>query len=291
MRSILFSVLVFACGSVSASFYGGGDVLYWQPGSRSFDYALLSTGTVRTICPDYSWGGRLYGGYRCDCLRFELSGLWIDGSDSAEVRGENITLPFCTGSGIEQANGKLQTSYWNLDGRAGFAFHRDCLLSFELLGGARFASIQQRREVAGLTEQEDQIFSKDRIEFCGAGPEVGVRVDAQVLCDFYLTGELDLIALIGERKQTWSTSEGPGVHFRDETAVVPAVDLRLALGYGRQFGCWELAAELGYQMNYFFQPVTPLVEFAQTVSVSVPVTRHEQDMSFGGPFIGIRVGF
>jgi Legionella pneumophila major outer membrane protein precursor len=291
MRSILFSVLVFACGSVSASFYGGGDALYWQPGSGSFDYALLNTGTVRTICPDYAWGGRLYGGCLSDCLRFELSGLWLDGSDTALVRGENIVLPFCAEIGIEKANGKLQTSYWNVDVRAGFAFHRDCLLSFELLGGARFANILQRREVAGITSEEALIFSKDRLEFSGGGPEVGVRADAQLLCGIYLMGELDLIALIGERKQNVSRSEGLDVHFRDETAVVPAVDLRLALGYGRQVGCWELAAELGYQMNYFFQPLTPLIEFAETVSVLVPVTRHERDISFGGPFIGIRVGF
>lgn len=241
--------LSFACCR-EGCFEAGAEALYWKPCVTPFQYA--STGeasnlTQKFINPDYHWGFRIYGAYFTEdlCNFVKLGWVYLHTSDAGSVKG------VINEGGASKAEASLKLRYNRVNLRGGHYFTRGKCLNTYIYAGARYIEIRDRRALKTTGTASGVVKENNISRFEAGGFEVGLGAEYNIGCGFNFTASVAPTVAIGSKRFNSLTQSDP-----HQTACVPGGDLRLGVNFA---GCCcgtRLTAELGYEMQYYFDPYT-----------------------------------
>jgi Legionella pneumophila major outer membrane protein precursor len=247
-------------------------------------------------------------------LAVRLPTLGITTPNLAEWTDPLSMAPFQI-DGLAKASHHL--TYWDIDLRAGQYLMRGCCSSLHAFGGVRYIDVSETTDVAiagtgsyplaainqsGLQGPQFLVQHEKR-EFSGAGPMIGLGASFNLRCNFYARCEAALLAVIGNAKgfitnkveivdannleNTFSASQR---YLYDScVSVCPAFDMRLAVGYQREWCRFVGDLEVGYYLNHYWG-VLPS-QAASTAGTVQNVTNDRADIGYGGPYIGLNVSY
>ena len=308
----------------TGDFEVGGHALYWQPLHCNWTFATTSLAdgieenlTKHEAHGEYTFGFRVFAGYVGDCAFANLGYTRFTSSDSTRASRpagapdpeDFIVNGLATQNPVNldninwnSANALLKYRYQNVDLRAGSYLHRKCGCDFYVYANLHWADLDQhqRIEAEGLDENGGGVQGRwfQRAEFNGIGLGVGAGGEFRLFCGVNAFGELNLMGLIGDRKNPQlRTVEGGGqtrdTSFRSHTSIVPATAVRLGLNYALDcFGCITALFDAGWDLNYYWsvvEAVAPTSDQAGTVQNATD--RLCANIGFSGLFFGARVIF
>lgn len=287
----------------------GADVLYWKPTHCTWNYATLffpdqsNPTNVRTfdLKSDYDFGFRVNVALLRNCLYTQASYLWIKTNDDqkARVQPDSVlvissftdTLPANTS--LAQANARQRFTYQNFDIRLGNYLHRSRGCDFHLFANLRWAEIEKEQLLRGTVEDTggNALFGgqlERDFRFYGIGLGVGMGGEFCLFQGFNALGEVGLMGLIGNRKVRRHyfldpLGEATDTTYPTQTTVVPAAQFRLAINYSWCTQCATIIAELGYELDYYWNAIN---------FTNAPTwDRFCEDAGFAGPYAGVQVVF
>ncbi|MBS0622054.1 MAG: hypothetical protein JSR80_03750 [Verrucomicrobia bacterium] len=261
-----------------------------------------------TLNPSYASGARLLFGWHQHCSELLFRWWSIDSTSTTHaLRPFGTTtpadfslfgLPDSPGGGIwEEALSRLRFSYSVLELRfAQYLKKRGkCLL--QTFANIRWARFEEKLEInakASLPSAPGAFHLavfEERCSFNGVGLGVGLSGQYCFVQCLFLSLDLNVMAIPGTLKMPRLRTiydpdfgfQGPMVEYNVTSRVVPAFDARLVLNHS---WCWKRAkfcSELGWEINAYFN--------ALTRTQSNLTVRNTQDLSFSGPFVGLRALF
>ncbi|MBS0622530.1 MAG: hypothetical protein JSR80_06195 [Verrucomicrobia bacterium] len=321
-----------AADNCCGDFEIGAHALLFQPSTCRFDFAerinilvtqepgatIPSTATVGTIDPNLHWGLRVWGDYIQDCMYLGVGYQWFQGNDSGSLGSgagsggvilrDNLTV-------LRSTSGKLHWRYQYVDVRIG-GIQSSC--NGEMYGfiNGRWIDLEHKRFATGtLTESIGggtttiTQNAREKAQFQGGALGLGVGGRRNLLCNFGITGELNIFGVIGKRQTTASfenlqvvtggTTPGttdtffvPG--YKSVTSVTPELDVRIGLDYTWRCNCWAIIGEVGYELDYFWN----VFDFPNEVNpgltggFSGTAWRNNcDDVGFSGLFFGLHTLF
>jgi Legionella pneumophila major outer membrane protein precursor len=285
-----------------------GEALYWKPSFGGFDYAAegveSSCSTVKTLKSDYDWGGHLSLRYLTpsECNFLQLSGMYISFSDGESVRGDDsLSDTFGQLKGGELVAGRLKIDYWWIDLRWAHYLSRGFGIEFYTYAGVRFAQFATRLRVdsAGSSPvmSERGGFGQTKADLRGVGPEIGVGGEYCLWGDLTLFGHTDMTALVSRRtyrQDTFNSGQDCFSRLRYSRlwGAVPALDTKLGLAYTYRCGGCFFRAQIGYELNYYWNVNKVRAPFTGQGNVQDgSFERTDRDLGFGGAFFGLTAGF
>lgn len=307
------------CNWWCGDFQFGIDALLWKPQHCTFQFAVetsattipsdaLETRTVHAIKGDFDWGVRIHAAYARRCSFVGLSYLYIDDNRSSEVRpmvSGNTLAPVNLTEFISDATnvrGRLKQEYQNVDARFGQFITRQCGCEVYTWVNFRYVDLERNENTfATLVDTVPQCAEyEQKSKFDGAGLGVGIGGNFHICNGFYFWGELNPVAIIGDRRTPTAFQRhdlGTGTpqvvtrefDFPRATCIVPGLDFRFAINYAVCCDCVTAVLELGYETNYYWGALEYNV--GTTDANDVPETRTCQDFGFAGPYFGVTLQF
>jgi Legionella pneumophila major outer membrane protein precursor len=285
-----------SCGYLT--FYG--DALYMKPDNSDFPWVKSplpdpEDAMLTSLVPDYHWGFRLGANYATatGCSFMDISGLYVWGSDHVEKRGPELIPNVLVGGAVDHVRARFHVDYWNIDLKFGRYFWQGCGLGFYAFVGARYANMEEKPWQVSSIETTAAITTLDiRYKFDGAGPQTGVGAEYCIFRNLNLVGQVSTMGLIGARRTHVGTQNVEGERgrycFDRATIISPAVDIRLALNYSLEMCCMIWEAELGWELDHYWNAASRFNLFSSADSV---FQREVGDVGFSGPYLSFRVGF
>jgi hypothetical protein len=269
----------------------GAELLYWQPCVCEWDAGLGSTfpeddidSTILTIKPSADFGFRLIGGYDSEdgCEFATLSWTHLRSTDAWNVPPFSITT-----FGIDQVTDLalgVKSEYNRVSLQAGRYLYQGCGANFYTVAGLDFIDFDLKRSanyVASSTFAE--YFEKS--EYYGLGFELGLGGEYHIGCGFNLAGKVGAVASFGRRKHRSAFPQDPLFQeYPSTTLCIPGLDVRVGINYARECNCNELTLELGFALDYYWQPLA--------VGMGANFSRSECiDVGFGGPYLAFQLRF
>ncbi len=308
--------------------YGGVDWATGYSGPENLQPFVQNSGafTAHAVCHNDNWGFQAGGRYQLPCngIFGQVSGGYIqfkDGSRSVGALTSALSLqtPFLLQiipivpslSVVGAGRGDLRSHYWDVDLRGGISSEVTCHAVLFVFGGARYINLRERLDthIAGTTftllPASVDLLQRRQLEFSGAGPEIGIGGDFCLCGKLSLEMECALMALIGSRKQVsrarlsaaFSTGESPllaDVNQRFDVsrcvAVIPGLDMRLALNASGSLGCFQLKWRIGYQLHYYWKAFNQMLGSVNG-NPALSGLPNYRDVGYAGPFVGGSIAF
>jgi len=310
----------------------GAHALLFQPSSCRYDFAeragaapltpgtAVSHGTIGTIDPGLHWGFRVWGDYIQDCMFVGVGYQWLEAKNSGRLAGDDlITLrdnPVGAVGAVsvlpaDSASGRLFWRYQNVDVRIG-GIKSSC--NGEMYGfiNARWIDLEHKRRLSSFgttgtaTVVETTQTGNDKAQFQGGALGLGFGGRRNLMCNFGVIGELNLLGVIGKRQtsadftvDSKSTTAGvttvthvayvPG--YKSVTSVTPEIDFRVGLDYTWCCDCWTIIGEIGYEMDYFWDVFEVASELNPGLIRGNSWKTTCDDVGFSGLFFGLRALF
>ena len=303
-----------ACTTLSAQdcdgdIYGGVELLYWKATHCSIPFAVgekNSNGFTKvrefSIKGDYDWGVRGYLGYERCCYFGELSYLWLETENASRRvhRGDfNDGLDLQSVGETDFAHSRLRFRYQNVDLRFGEYLQKGKGCAFQMYGHLRWADIDMHNRSIGSDQEEAPQSYEQNSSFQGGGIGVGVSGSSCIWRKIGIGSRLSLLGLVGrvrlDKQVKFIRGTGAGKDPQlisltpsGRTTVVPVGEARLHLHYATTCRCTTVRVELGYELDYYFKALR--YSDQDQNSGGLPL-RTCFNVGFGGPYLGLRVGF
>lgn len=292
-----------ACGN----YYLDAEVLYWKPIHEPILTARVLTSAVSQhdldLTGQYDVGGRVRLGYEvCDWF-FDVAYLYYRGTDHNEATGvpDFIAVdPVFDFSQVSFFETKAAIRYQNIDARIGHHLCSGRWWDTFVYANARWVTM----DIINMAEFKDvdgDNFTLETLrqtgDFNGGGLGLGLGGNVCAWRGFGLTSTAGITLIYGEsRAEDYTIIRLDGDDITSNTAVLinqptpncythafPAFDLRFGVDYNFCMGCLDVTAEVGYELDYYFN-VLPLSQ-----------NRLEQsefsDMGFAGPYFKLAIVF
>lgn len=335
-----------SCGGFEAGIEG----FWARTNSDDLDYTIVDfqdndllpdndvppRGNIKSIHPDHDWGFEAYVGYILPCLQSDivLSYKRFDQNDSersnafADSFVWTTHLPpdfiddFIDGPAGEQAaaaSAKVDFDYhkWSLD--YGHYLRYPCGLNLRYVVGVDHANIDRKiRRHYFDVELRETINSdfpitgiqREKSDFNGWGPKVGLDADFCVGQGFGLIGHATTSLLIGKVDYNYfATLVDPAgdvivedeadipaifdVHGDYKHHVVPNVNVKVGVDYTYRFcNCTRtsLVVELGYQVDHYFDAFHSInFNSVGTEGESGTFTKNYSSFDLHGPYLNVSV--
>ena len=292
----------------------GAHALYFVPIACPYTYAETSVqvfppsfdtlrGRAQIVRCRADWGFRIFGNYLNDCLFAGVSYQWYEASASSSITADTLFIRGgATIAGLSRARARVGIDYQNVDIRVGTYVLQRCISALYLYGNARWVDLSHRRAVRQdslTTGATQRITEKSQLQ--GGAIGIGFGGDVDVWCGIGAFIEGNLLGVIGSRSvknvefRQITPGQAPVVQrefYPSDTCVIPEFDFRIGVNYTYGCGCWELAGEVGYELDYFWHgsvfPRFAGSTVAQGFSDFRPTC---EDLGFSGLYFGVRVGF
>jgi Legionella pneumophila major outer membrane protein precursor len=258
-------LLLLALGTASLlSANIGGSWLYLQPTQSDGD---LEVGSLITLTgddpnlnafllenrPDHASAFELFAGYCGVQARY----MYFNGSASsfAETVSENQLIQNFLGFNYDTASASSRYRVHDVDLTYGFGF--GCLRPF---AGVEFADIRRTLDVSYVGETAS-VAGKERSEYWGVGPTLGVEAARPIFCGVSAKGRFAAGFLFGNRRASLDSAgvfEASPISFsasNSSSPVVTALKCDLALSYEQPVCGGALELQLGYRADYYFEPI------------------------------------
>ena len=324
LPTLLFAVCDPCC--YPGTFVAGVDVLYYKPTMCPWRFVraesadgLANNFRYPSLKPDYDWGVRVFGGYTQGCFFAQMGYQWMRSKDtvravrtSQEIGGfgfviGELLIPGAN-AGWNSATARLKLTYQNVDLQIGQSVIRKGGCDWQVFGSIRWVYLEETRQLRGegfeSPSNTNPVTGKfDSISrFNGAGLGVGTRGDFNICGNLDAFGELNLMAIIGDRhlrKRRVVEFDGEVFNFNynSHTCIVPGSDLRIGLRFSMYACNATLVGELGYELEYYLNALegdrTSFIDITTTTDGrfaggSEPACR---DVGFAGPYAGLRFLF
>lgn len=302
------------CCDWCGDFEIGGEALYWRPLYCQWDFATQSDGgtglvNVFSIKNHYDWGFRVFGSWTCDDFYVALSYLYYRSTDA-----KGLAVAFDSTSQFQvndvssfKADASNRYDHQNVNLRVGVVDRDPCKdIELEGWGLLRWVDIENRREVRALQSSQPGGVAainrfRQKAEFWGVGLGLGGGAHYDLVCGLGFFGESSVMAIIGERRlpsqRTLEVNQPEEVVswvYRNETCVVPGLDLRVGLDYTWCCDCFSITGLIGYELNYYWNALilgelAPGAGFPDSTEVTLP--RSCRDIGFAGLVLGFSIGF
>lgn len=278
---------------------GGAEALYWRAYTDDFSYGQYSTGRLHEILslkPEYDWGFRCFATVadKCGCnfLDFE----W------AKIRNsyDTITGPKAGAFLVQYAyvtnllfitdllRAQQTNHYQKFSAKLGHRFYgNNCRNIYGYLGG-RWIHINVRQFAEG--SGPGAIFVQQNSSFDGGGVETGIGGYTDLWCGFGTSIRLGAVGAMGNRAYTFDLSAQNVIPnntslFKKTSRCISGLDVRAEVNYTYRFECFWIRAEIGYEQNYYFNPLI----FARPQGLA-PVY-YPSNFGMGGLIVGLTAGF
>lgn len=268
----------------------GAHALLFSPSICEFDYATTENAsnndTISTLQCPLDWGFRLFGTYLSKCSFTGLSYQWYQSTSADSVTAPQLVT--LRDPAANRVRAKLRLEYQNVDFRMGKFLHRACGCAFYVFGNARWIDLELRRSTKAEAINGSTIDTTQKSTLKGGALGIGTGADFDLWCDIGIFGEANILGVVGERalkdvRAIRSTPpEADTIRYGSDTCVNPELDFRLGLNYTYTCGCWTVVAELGYEVDYFWNAFSVF---------NNSVFRECEDVGFSGLFFGGRVLF
>jgi len=308
MRKFLVLNLFFAswlCANTQ-DYYGDIEALYWKPSHAPIIAGRQigpSGGGLRfrenfIIKGDHDWGVRARFGYAGCGFFLDASYLYYDESNTSSFTaapGSVIRMPSGAGSdNLQFLSSKLSWRYQNVDVRYGHHFLRDCRSTFYAYGNARWVKVEFSNLDTGIrtTPLVNPDTYLQKTDFNGGGLGVGVGGRYALCWGFGLGGSLGAMAVIGDLDPTIALFEADignsflTVEENAATCVLPALELRFGLDWSKQCRCLKLGAEVGYELDTYFDLTRHNIGIDRDGADDVPQLTYF-GTGFGGPYFRV----
>jgi hypothetical protein len=279
----------------------GAEALYWKPFTCGWEYgvqgSIQDNKRLFALHSDYTWGFRLGGEYTtCDGFgSLDLEWTYLKASDSAHAFDltEFVIAPAVSGKA------GLRHRYNRVNLRGSRELFNCCCGTFYAYTGIRYVDIDLQRRFRGFEDIEFLVLAhegKENSSYWGVGIEGGVGASIDIACGFSLIGRFGLSGLVGRRRHDF---QGSATFFNvarlsrntpTQSQVVPGVDMQLGVSYTYECSCWALTGEIGYENQALFDALLlyqGLVDFGFPNRTDIVCS----DVSYGGPYIALRVSF
>lgn len=265
------------------------EALYWRPTHCPVPYARNVVTDQPTkeylVGGDYEWGFRVGVGYTNDCFLADLSYLRLRPTDTAKAS------PVSTIQGGESATSaetSLKTRYQNVDFRFGQYLMRRPGCDFYVYGNVRWVDIELDNRTKALNNDHRHFQNS---KFDGAGLGVGLGSHFEICGGFGVAGRFGFMGIIGDselKEQREIGTSDASLKQPKRTMIVPGAEFRLGLTYAYECGCWNIMGEVGYELNYYINPL----RFSTTDETNndLPLVTCE-NVGFGGLYLRLGVGF
>ncbi|MBS0622531.1 MAG: hypothetical protein JSR80_06200 [Verrucomicrobia bacterium] len=301
----------------------GAHALLFQPSTCRFDFAervnllnagglgatIPNTATVGTIDPELHWGFRVWGDYIQDCLFAGVGYQWFEGRDTGRLLGAFNTIMRDNTLSSSTVDGRLYWRYQNVDLRIG-AIQSSCHGEVYGFINGRWIDLEHTRNTTSVRPPvavaNETDIAKEKAQFQGGALGIGVGGRRNLLCNFGVIGELNILGVIGKRQTTatffthivntdgeiTNTLYDPG--YKSVTNVTPEIDLRIGLDYTWCCNCWMVIGEVGYELDYFWN----VFDFPNALNSGLTNRTSGtswkngcEDVGFSGLFFGLRTLF
>lgn len=292
-----------------------GGATYLAPNYDALEYFASTSssnlsGTVgantERVTPGYDWGYFIGTGYLIH-KRYDVQASWTAlntaSSDSTSTSGPDTIVILSDLFGTPLGAGETATAHSSeslnfeaFDATIGQYHKAIDHLTARLFTGIRYAKItldiDNDYTITGIPGPISNDYNSS---FSGWGPQVGMDLSYEVYKQLALTGHFALAFLIGTQEASSSdffdtTPTQIDIELDDETQIVPALDVKLGLGWNSlyQKDSFKLGIEGGYQVGYYFDAAT-IVDGNASVALGFSVDRI--DVSMMGPYLNINAAF
>lgn len=273
--------------------------------------------TLHSVDPGFDWGLRIYASFCSATLDWthysvrDTNPTIITPVASPNPLSSPITFIFYprapdtpTGSNtaraiVERASATIKNEYDRVNLRWHHCLQSYCSMDLYAYAGVRWFRIRQSQKMEGSRsaipvplDQPAAFFSfSQSAEFNAGAIELGAGGIYCLGCNFDIVGHVGALAALGHRKlngQTISTLEFTTARLldRSNTHFASGIEVQLALRYTQECGCMKLTGELGYELNYYFNPI----EIFQ-LSPTYDLNFHNIDVGYSGPYISLKLCF
>jgi len=311
--ALLFSKPVMAeeCCEWSGCFRAGAELLYWRPTNCGWRYGatifnqdpglgedLVYDQKVLTMTP--AFGFRLFGAYDsadgCDFL--ELSWTYLKATDAAKVRNDNgadaLVIAQLVNAGPQfKAEASQKFEYTRVWLRGGHYLYQGCACNFYTFAGMEFLDLNQKRNVQGFSGQTTPVLSEyhEKSEYYAVALDLGFGGEFHIGCGINIAGRIAGMVAVGRRKHRFFTNIANAesqAYYPSRIHYVPGLESRLGFNYARECGCMEFTVELGYQLDYWFRPLTTARGPSEAGDFFFSGC---DDLGLGGPYCSFQVRF
>jgi len=287
-------------------FYLEGSWVYLRPTATDADleYGSFITLTedpanlnalLLEVEPSYRSGYQLQLGYFFPCSNRSLYGDYFSfrgsGKDHKDISSENQLIQNFLGSSYSTARAK---SRHEIDQPSLF-YRFDTLIDENLkIGcgwGVSYANI--RRDFKAQFADPFSLVGREKSRYWGVGPLLGVDFSFPIVCNFAVSGRLETAVLFGKnRSQVDSTSirdDSENSFFSKSSSRPTVTNLNCDLGllYSLPIGCnWGIDFEIGYQLHYYFKPITRINPFNGYVNnPNTFAVEQDSNLGLGGLYL------
>lgn len=315
---IRFSILaacfsgLFLCDKVKGEeFYGSIEALYWQP-----THSPIVAG--RQIGPDggglrprenllidgsYDWGFRVQGGYDACSFFVDLSYLHYNSSTKESFQaapGSVIRMPSgSTTDNLRSLQSELDFKYQNVNLCYGYYFIRDCCWEVYTYCNARWLKLNFSNFDVGarftIGSRPETFLQKSN--FHGGGLGVGVGAAYSFWKKLALHFSCGSMIILGDHNHDvirfFESDIANALLTVDEKPRVfalPEIEFRLAISYPFCLSRLHFLAEIGYELDYYFNIIRHNIGIDRDGADDV-VQLSYFGAGFGGPFVRLSVGF
>ncbi len=301
----LLALFVLATISVSAidlnarCWEVGGEALFWRAFGQPYDYGfdIVTQNDVRALVlkPEYDVGFRIFGDtYTHDCCHlFSVDWTHLRSTNRTRRGGTNIVivgaLPGVTPSPLATAH--LKFAYDKVNVRAGRYVSHYCDSMFYGFGGLRYVRIERSQRAIAQNAGGNVARSIEKSTFEGGGFEVGAGAEIQEPWNIILVGRVSGVMLIGERKFEQATVANIATSFTHptDTGCLVGAELRVGVKYRYECNCLWLQAEVGYQLDQYFDALRFTSSGASVTPAPTIPTSTTHNVGFGGPYISASI--
>jgi hypothetical protein len=296
------SLVLHCCEGLESGFFATGDLLWFRPRRRAFDFAILDPvdngipeGSLQSLDWERDLGARTMIGYRTETgWEWSATYTYFHSRDSRFLAAPDAGTLYTTlthPSMIEESDFALASSSFDYDvvdiGIGRSIQLGDCF-GVRLFTGARMAWIDQSFRAAYQGEDANQASVINPILFDGAGLRIGGETHWRLAGNLSLFGSAYGSLLLGDFRTRLRELNNNGgdliVDVGDKYAqVVPVGELALGVAWH-----WRrLNAAVGYELSHWFG-LSESLTFADDFHLGKAIHR-PGDLSLEGLFF--RMGF
>ena len=257
-------------------FHFGVDALWWTPINCAWDFAQDED--VTAVKGHFEWGFRITGGYLNDCFLVNANYLYLRTHDAAQA--ENVTL--LASQFTSKAVARIKNQYQTVGVRAGRYLHRKHGTEFAIFGALRWSELEQRRRITA------SLSTNQKAETWGVGLGVGLAASASLYQQLRVSGDLELDALVGERRTPKFAADTVVLNYGATTMLIPTASFRIGFDYRWPCRCLLFIVNLSYEMHYYWSALEVLVS---PFDAQTHFNRDCLDLGFGGPSLGLSIQY
>lgn len=267
----------------------GGEALYWRACTPALDLGTAKDSFL-TAKSDWELGFRVFGAYYSDscCSFVQLDWTYFRDTDTdfTKTAPGTTSLFFFDDTDVVRVSGKIHTKYNRVNLRGARYLHRGCDIGFYVYGGGRYLDLKKMLITFVKTDTGGQSLFSQKARYSGGGAELGIGTVYQLVGNLGLKAELGAIAALGEQKLHILTNTNGvkrRIRFGNRTHCVLGVDWKAGLQLSGRLTCFLITAEVGYEVNYYFDPIS--------VAVNKSLERQAQNLGFSGPYASLSLRF